>query len=380
MRWLGAICFSIVMLAQHALAAPVLERGVNLSHWLQYEGRQPVVAADMAAIKAAGFDHVRIAFDPFFLGWRVEDGADPTLLPRVELLDKAIDMALAAGLDAIVDFHPRASRFEEMENSARGKSAFVALWGALARRYADRPVDRVAFEILNEPQYYRPGPRAWNDLAAKALAAIRQAAPNHLVLIACTEGSRVEALEKLAAVNDPQVAYVFHFYDPYLVTHLNAPWEPWKSNVNGMVSGIVYPAAQMTISGVFFKRGANLREASGAVSKYMDQGWGPERMTQMAESAAAWAKRHQARLVVTEFGVLRQGIDTGSRLRWLQDVRTALETAGIGWTVWDYADVFGVAQSEGAVSRQADGAIVPRDMDRVRRRFEPAALEALGLP
>lgn len=136
----------------------------------------------------------------------------------------------------------------------------------------------------------------------------------------------------------------------------------------------------MTISGVFFKRGANLREASGAVSKYMDQGWGPERMTKMAESAAAWAKRNQARLVVTEFGVLRQGIDTGSRLRWLQDVRKALETAGIGWTVWDYADVFGVAQSEGAVSRQADGAIVPRDMERVRRRFEPAALEALGLP
>lgn len=66
------ILLAVLALAGNAAVAalPSLARGVNLSHWLTYQGRQPVVQADMAMIRQAGFDHVRIPFDPVFLGWQ----------------------------------------------------------------------------------------------------------------------------------------------------------------------------------------------------------------------------------------------------------------------------------------------------------------------
>ena len=52
------------------------------------------------------------------------------------------------------------------------------------------------------------------------------------------------------------------------------------------------------------------------------------------------------------------------RLRWLADVRAALERHGIGWAMWDYAGGFGVAV------REQGGAAA---------RLDPETAAALGL-
>ncbi|HEX8872263.1 MAG TPA: hypothetical protein VF758_05825, partial [Candidatus Acidoferrum sp.] len=51
-------------------------------------------------------------------------------------------------------------------------------------------------------------------------------------------------------------------------------------------------------------------------------------------------------LVCNEFGVYRKTAQPADRARWLNDVRTALERHGIGWTMWDYAGGFGVVVKE----------------------------------
>ena len=50
-----------------------------------------------------------------------------------------------------------------------------------------------------------------------------------------------------------------------------------------------------------------------------------------------------------------------------QDVRVAAEANGIGWTVWEYTDIFGLTR-ESARPGQAG-----------RRTLDPEAFEALGL-
>jgi hypothetical protein len=50
------------------------------------------------------------------------------------------------------------------------------------------------------------------------------------------------------------------------------------------------------------------------------------------------------------------------RIRWVADVRTALEMYGIGWTMWDYSGDFGL------VTKQAERIVV-----------DEAVVAALGL-
>jgi len=68
------------------------------------------------------------------------------------------------------------------------------------------------------------------------------------------------------------------------------------------------------------------------------------------------------RLTCNEFGVYRKVSPPEARLRWIRDVRTALQTHHIGWAMWDYAGGFSVVVQEGG-----------------RRVPDPATLVALGL-
>ena len=355
---------------------PPFRQGVNLSHWLQYTGRQPVNPADMRLIAKAGFDHVRIPFDPDFLGW-LPGGAEP--LPKVALLENAVDMALAAGLAVIVDFHPEASLEASIESNAGTREAFLRLWTWLAARLANRPADRVAFEILNEPQYYNRPAAAWDQLQHEAVRAIRRVAPENRLLLTGIHGSGIAGLERLTPVADPHILYVFHFYDPQLLTHQGANWPPYPERAEGMMRGLVYPAAEMSLAKVELRPGADIGLVTQSVRQYLDAGWGAETIRGRIDVARQWARRQHTELFATEFGALRGSLSPLSRIRWLADVRKALDDASIGWTVWDYADLFGVAETTGAVERLDDGTAIALDGTRIERRFDPEILKALGL-
>jgi hypothetical protein len=75
---------------------------------------------------------------------------------------------------------------------------------------------------------------------------------------------------------------------------------------------------------------------------------------------------------------LRRGPDALSRQRWLNDIRSAMATVGIGWTIWDYADVFGIATAvDGWVTD--DGAVIPKDPLNPHRQFDDLVLTVLGM-
>jgi len=380
---LGLCALLLATTAGIAAAEPPANfaRGVNLSHWLQYDGRQPVRAADMSAIRAAGFDHVRIPFDPVLLGWQplVVAPSGDLAMPSQQRLEDAVDMALAANLAVIVDFHPATATEELIEGNQQARDSFVELWSRLARRLASRPANRVAFEIMNEPQYYERGATAWNVLQSRAATAIRAVAPKNLLLLSPIHGSELDALARLAPIDDANSCTVFHFYDPQLLTHLGADWDPYPDKAQGMMRGLVYPSSAMTMSKVEMLPNANIRLVGQAVLKYLGEGWNGKHIAERIDIAKQWAAEHHSCLVASEFGVLRGTLDPASRNAWLVDVRSAFEHAGIGWTVWDYADVFGIATGSGSVARLGGGATQVLDAEHFTRDFDPAALHALGL-
>ena len=76
------------------------------------------------------------------------------------------------------------------------------------------------------------------------------------------------------------------------------------------------------------------------------------------DAVAAWGKKNDVPLICNEFGVHRPVAPADSRMRWIHDVRTALEDDGIGWTMWDYRGGFGVVWKENGKPAKVDDAVV----------------------
>lgn len=392
--WLSSVLVPVFLFAGDLLGAnlPTLSRGINLSHWLSYEGRQPVVQADMELIRKAGFDHVRVSFDPAFLGWLPDaPGEKATVLEDIGKLDAAVDLAIKSGLVVVLDFHPAEALKDRIEKESDVQNAFVNLWGTLAFRYRDRPTDKLVFEVLNEPQFWKDSsPERWHELRGKALAAIRKWNKNHLVLLSGRMGGGLQGLLEEPTVSDPTVAYTFHYYEPMLLTHLGAPWEPHLSNVQGMITGLRYPPSANTwtldSSGKIIDPGnliikANADEAlvTSAVQDYVS--WGPSRFAGDFSKVQKWSSAHaEARVICNEFGVILPGMDLASRSAWLRDVRGALENHQLGWAVWDYSDAFGIAMPTGETYLTGDGVTVAANPARPISQFRESDLSALGLP
>lgn len=368
--------------AASALPAPLRaqaalpRRGVNLSHWLSWEGRQPIVAADARMIRAAGFDHVRLPLDPAFIGWSPEGGGIPTKLDR---LVAAVDLLLAHALSVIVSFHPDEETKDAIELRRPRQDGYVAFWTMLAERFKAVPAERLVFAVMNEPQYYVRGAARWNQLQQRVVTAIRGVDSRRMLALSGTGGSDIDHLDRIQPIADANAFYVFHYYEPYLVTHFGAGWEPFSKEPGALVGRVQYPSTGFTVDAARIGAGTQRLAAEKLVREYIARPWTAATIDRRIALAASWARRAGVRLMCTEFGVLRGRIEPDSRLRWIADVRQALERHGIGWSVWDYADLFGIARAEGVVDYLADGAIVPRDRTDPRRAFDPAALAALGL-
>jgi endoglucanase len=322
-----------------------LRRGINLSHWFAQSGdysekhlREHTTRRDVEIIRGLGFDHVRLTVEPAPLF----DEARPAELKREHLrrLDAALDMLLAGGLAVVFDLHPSDEFKLRLRTDDRFVSALADFWRALARHLARRDPGRLFLEILNEPMV--EDPRRWADVQTRLAAAVREGAPRHTIVAAGARWSAVDQLLLLEPLADRNVVYNFHFYEPHTFTHQGATWglDFWP-----YLKNLPYPSSPERVAPLLAS--AEREPARDALKAYGEGRWGAARVEREIASAAAWARRHGVALTCNEFGVYRAHAPAADRLRWIADVRAALERHGIGWAMWDYAGGFGVAVREG---------------------------------
>ncbi len=361
---------------------PSFLRGVNLSHWLTYEGRQPITQRDMTMIKAHGFDHIRIPFNPQNLGWTLESAKELKPL-RFERLDAAIRLGIEAGLNVIIDFHPEEALKQQIDEDPTVRDNFIAAWAQIAKHYATWPDQRLAFEPLNEPQFWgSDDPKGWILLRAEILKSIRKNDTKHLILMSGFHGGGLEGLLQTPPLEDPLILYTFHYYDPQLLTHLGATWAPYSSNVNSLFSGLRYPSDQNRDENILLNDDGNIYRylVNRAIDDYKAEEWGYARILKDIERVATWAAAHQVSVICNEFGIARFAVEQKTRAAWLHDVSTALESLKMGWTVWDYADVFGISALLKDQRLTADGVEVPMNGQPPHRQFIEEDLTALIKP
>jgi GNAT superfamily N-acetyltransferase len=319
-----------------------LRRGINLSHWFSQASdyskthlETHTIAQDIALIKSMGFDHVRFPIEPAPL----INEADPSILNATYLqyVDNALDMMLATGLAVIVDIHPSDEFKLRMHRDERGVEAFAKFWRAFATHLAKRNPDFVFLEIINEPVI--EDAHRWYGIQAKLIAAIREVAPNHTIIVAGHRWSGLSEMLALEPYAGANLIYNFHFYEPFAFTHQGATWAgphlPFYKN-------IPYPSSPDAVKSLLDTIADE--PARYNLLRYGEDNWNASRIDRELGFAAAWAAKHRVLITCNEFGVFRRFVKPSDRAAWLRDMRIALEKHNIGWTMWDYAGGFAVVE------------------------------------
>ncbi len=245
--------------------APIALRGVNLGGWLAWEGwifgggwsldgesklmarlaqvvgpeeaerfregvrERFITEDDVARIASLGFNTVRVPINHVLL----EDDAHPYAY-RPEgwaVLDRLLDWCEAHGVMAVLDLHsapggqspwfmadPDATLLWD-SNANRDRT--VALWRAIAARYAKRP-GLAGYDLLNEPS--PPNDAVLFDLYRRIAAAIREVDPNHLLILEGTAGaSNLSAFTGPISTNQLYSVHQYEFFGDWKADEL-ARW------------------------------------------------------------------------------------------------------------------------------------------------------------
>jgi aryl-phospho-beta-D-glucosidase BglC (GH1 family) len=332
-----------------------IRQGINLSEWFAqvYDPKGYTkehfqtwtTATDIALIKSAGFDHVRLSVNPqpMMDAARSRNGN----AEYFGYLDAAVKMILDAGLAVEIDMHPDSDFKTRLGKEDDFVERFADFWSMVAQHYASWDQDRVFFEILNEPEMrdaYR-----WYGVEAKLAAAIRRGAPTNTIIAAGARWDDDDDLVFLEPLPDANVIYVFHFYEPHIFTHQGATWGAYYWH---WLKGLHYPSSPENASQV----AAAVPEARDRmqVIRYGQDHWDASRIEAEINQAADWAKQRRVPLICNEFGVYRNFSDPQDRAAWIKDVRTSLERHNLGWAMWDYSGSFGVVTNRETKARLDD--------------------------
>ena len=320
-----------------------LRHGINLSAWFAqvYDPKgytkehfeSWTTAGDVALIRSAGFDHVRLSLNP----QPIMDAADKQGGSDAYLgyLDAAMKMILDAGLAVELDMHPDSDLKQRLAKQDDFVEQFADFWRMIAKRYSSYDPERVFFEIMNEPEMHDA--YRWYGVETKLASAIRQSAPANTILAAGANWDDDDDMVFLEPLRDSNVIYVFHFYEPHIFTHQGATWGAYYWH---WLKDLHYPSDPKNAERV----ASTVPEAVHrlAVIRYGQDHWDAARIEAEINQAAEWAKQNGVPIVCNEFGVFRHA-QPQDRNAWIKDVRTSLESHNIGWAMWDYSDSFGVA-------------------------------------
>jgi endoglucanase len=350
--WLSSVfALSIaVLLSGHAKACPylthtvpadriaALSRGFNADGWIN--GPRPAAPADalLRELRQAGMTHVRLpvpaeSIMPRFASKAERDG-------RLQAVDRALTKLISLGYYVSIDLHP-GNRFNQLhrQEPAASMQEMKNAWTALAGIARRHPADRVFAELLNEPDLEAD---RWQSEAEELAAFVRQLLPHTTIVVGPVNWQRADSLPDFRPLNDLNVVYAIHFYDPMAFSH-QGHWDP-KEPLHD-ITGLSYPIRaddpnvqklrQQLIDG---NKAAAVELLDRAVAASRD-GNGIDKWL---EPAAAWQQRFSRPIIINEFGVLKAGAPPESRLRWLSAVVTYAKQHCWGWTHWELAQGFGL--------------------------------------
>lgn len=354
--------------------------------------RIAITEQDIRIIRSTGADHVKLLFTPdaFMEGHHFDT-------TTAWYIQQSVDLVLGQGISCLICIHPEASFKEYYLSSAECFAQVLPFYHRLCRWLSDRyDSSQVAFQIMTEPfaNYCD-----WNILGKKLWQTVRQAMPEHTLVLSGDQIGHLNGMLALEPVDDDNVYYGFTTYDP--TTFTLQSWHSFFSFTTehlDPIGHVPYPANEQIVEERMkdmlqvvtpeyieeakeylrgygkgnYIRGNRVWENQGCFNR----SWIDARMDRIVR----WREKHGKHLPVlcNEFGVMDPvmgrkyggiGILPEERLLFLKDLRESMEQRNIGWSYWSYNETFTIFKAE---NREPFG-------QGNQSRLDCGLLQALGL-
>lgn len=348
---LGLSALAAPWVARPAAARPAparlaaLARGLNVAHWFRFppsRAEADVIGylrdSDLAALRRAGFTFLRIPLDPAMVC--LPDGRwHPS---RLRQLEAVVARCIAAGLAVLLEPHPVSSSPFDTDLAARER--IFVFWRDLGPAMARLPPERVFLELLSEP-IFRGIEGEWHAMQQRLVAELRARAPQHTIVVTGTGWSSIDGLLRLPPLADPNLIYTFHFYWPMQVTHQGTTY---ASPAFGGLRGLPWPAAPADACLSALPPQAD-ESSTRTAQWFCRQGYDAARQVAEVGRARAWAERNGGlALLAGEFGAGCNPRDRASKVRFMRDVRLAMQANGVPWALWALDNCQGLEASSRA--------------------------------
>ena len=315
------------------------QKGINLGGWLsQGELNKEyldsfIVESDIATIASWGADHIRLPLD----FENVEEADGSVKEAGYEYIEKCISWCQKYHLNMVLDLHKTYGYiFDDPEYSKDFfvnrdlQERFLYLWSYMAKRFAPHQ-DMLMFEILNEV-VPKTVVNEWNELAAKAIARIREYCPTVKILYGGVAHNAVTSIKWLTVPADENIVYNFHCYEPMIFTHQSAYWVddmPLDFHINYPGDVNEYMQITRTIKGAM--NGA-LAEDNVHISEI-----GEPLFEEIFKEGIEAAERLNVPLYCGEYGVIDQAPPKDTVI-WFKHINHVFKKYNIGRAVWTYKE------------------------------------------
>lgn len=321
----------------------VIHCGLNASHWLSQSDKrgearaQYMQANDFAKIAELGFDHVRLPIDEEQM-W---DEAGNKMPEAWQLLHNGIQWSFKHNLRVIVDLHVlRSHHFNNPNNrqlweDESAQEDFITFWRQLSEELEHYHNDKLAYEPLNEA--VSNNPEDWNTLINWVISEIRKLEPKRTIIMGSNNWQTVGTFKDLRVPEgDENIILSFHYYEPFLLTHYQAPW----TNLKDLTVPINYPG-QIVDTTMYSTLDEQELEIVKARNAYNDR----STMEKDIYQAVEVAEHYGLKLYCGEFGCFPT-TDIEMRQAWYEDMIAIFDKYDIAWAHWNYKNDFPVVDAE----------------------------------
>jgi endoglucanase len=315
-----------------------LAKGSNVCRWFRFIRREQeahfknyVAEAEAKSMFEMGLTHVRLCLQPRVV---MDQSTGAIRQENAEYVDAAIERFHRAGLLVLVDLH---NEDRPSELNSAWQDAFVRFWNDLATRFKHFDPELTIFEIINEP-VFAGRENEWNTLNERLADAIRKSAPDHTIMTSGPNWGGIDGLRKLKLLDDPNIVYSFHCYDPFTFTHQGATWA--SADVKPLRS-VPYPSSPDAVAPLL----TGLADYPGSqklLEKYGRENWNKAKLAARFKQGIEWGAQNKVPLYCGEFGVFPPFAKAEHRANWFRDFGQVLAENQIGWAVWGWDEGFGL--------------------------------------
>lgn len=295
-----------------------MNKGLNLSNWLEAYWLIPFNAfpesnkynrTNVRQLVDMGFKNIRmpVTFE------RVAASSYPYTIPANHQIWQLIDSVVVWAEE--MDFTLIICNHHGFEITNTNYSSEVVrkqtIWQQVLSRYGALDPDRYFFELFNEPA------NEINNINLRQfyinlLSTVRPIIPNHTLIIGGNNWNSKSGLTGIDKLQDPDIIYTYHDYDPWTFTHAGMSW-----TTPSYMPVLTFPRAGF-----------------------------PNDINDLINSVASvkmWADTSGVPVMLGEFGV-STGALAADRCRWVQTISLACQNNSIPWYYWDAVtnnDAFG---------------------------------------